>query len=59
MLLRANATGTIASILRPMMPSANKSTARPEKKAMNSAPVVPILVGMQSIIAGRIDSKIY
>ena len=51
--LRAKATGTSARALRPMIPSARKSTPRPVRQAMTIAPVVPMLRGMHRTIAGR------
>ena len=51
-----NATGTSAKALSPRRPSDSTSTTRPVTNAMIIAPVVPILIEMQSTITGRMDS---
>ena len=53
---RSRATGTRESALMPRVPSAKKSTASPVTKAISMALTVPVLVGMQSTIAGRMVS---
>jgi hypothetical protein len=52
--IRTKATGTRASVLMPIIPSARTSTPSPVTNAMSIERAVFIFRGMQRIIAGRI-----
>ena len=50
------ATGTNAAALMPTSPSESQSTHSPLAKAASMHPIVPVLMGMQRIIAGKMES---
>lgn len=54
--LLPKATGRIAAVFKPMIPSAKRSTLKPVANAMIIQIGVPIDNGTQRIIAGRMDN---
>ena len=54
--LRIRATGTMAAVLSPISPSEIQSTASPVTNAMSRHKGVPVVSGMQRIMAGSSES---